>query len=197
MQSLRDLGRLEAAIGPKGLADYLDSIGQQQLDSKAKKKAGEGGQKVDLRAFNALEAVRSGMPFALRVAVRATTPAHLGLMILAMQKFLISGQVGGKAARGFGQFVCDASQLLEIDAATGTVVRKVPLFGLRSDGYTLSDEATVQQASVAAQDFLDQADAALYAAFAQGNPALVAMLGGQGKGRGKAAARPAAEALAA
>lgn len=168
-QGMTDQERLIRIVGEQHLNDYMTEINDKQSKSKARQAEGEVGTKTDLRALNGIETVMSGLSFALRVGIKATTAAHLGLMILAMQKFIVKGRVGGKEARGFGQFICLNSRLLEIDPATGLVVSETPLFEEKSVGYKLFDNEVVTPAVSAAVDYIDACDPGLYTAFAEGN----------------------------
>ena len=157
---------LEGVVGVQRLADYIQAEFDSRTASKVKKAAGGEGKKTDLRALNAVEAVRSGMGFALRVEVTARTPAHLGLMLLAMQSFLRDGQVGGKAARGMGRFVCNASRLYELDPANRQITVLTSLYLDKASGYELADHEVVSAANEAAQDYIDVVNPLMIEAFA-------------------------------
>lgn len=157
---------LEGVVGVEKLADYVEGETNARNASKAKKSAGEEGKKTDLRTLNAVEAVRSGMGFALRVEVTARTPAHLGLMLLAFQGFLRSAQVGGKGARGMGAFTCNASRLYELDPANREKVVLSSLFEGKTTGYEFVHNGVVDEAVIAAEDYIDGANPLLFEAFA-------------------------------
>lgn len=189
IQSMRDTQRLADAIGVDNVAAYLEKCASDQAASKDNKEAlkaqkeatkaaklkGETldpntasvteSKKVDLRNYTAIEVVRTGMPFALRAEVVAHTPAHLGLMLLAMQRFLIKGQVGGKAARGYGSFVGAKSCLIEIDPATGKHAPLYEIYGNKSVGYDFEDRELIGAAVGAAQKFINKCDPMIYEAF--------------------------------
>lgn len=168
---------LEGVVGLNALAEYARAESDARVDSKAKKSAGETGKKTDLRTFNAVEVVRPGLGFAIRVEITAYTPAHLGLMLMALQKFIRDGQVGGKAARGMGRFVVVASRLYELDPANRqTVVLSEP-FGDKQSGYAFADHDKVDVAVTQAQDYIDGVQTHLIEAFAAADyKAIKAML---------------------
>ena len=162
---------LDQLIGVEALANFFEAEGTARTKSKANKDAGESGKKTDLRTFNAAEVVNSGLSFGLRVAVVSRTPAHIGLMILAVQKMLRDGQIGGKRARGLGSFVCPAgaSRLYDVDPATGVVSGGALLFGEQASGYGVQESAFLDECITAAQDYIDECDPRLYEAFASVN----------------------------
>lgn len=157
---------LEGVVGLHTLAAYVQAEGSRRTDSKAKKAADEDSKKTDLRTFNAVETINAGMSFALRFEVVARTPAHLGLMLLAIQKVLRDGQIGGKAARGMGRFVCSASRLYEVDPTNRESTVLTNLFLGQDTGYGLHDHEIVNEAVMQASDYIDQVDPRLLNAFA-------------------------------
>lgn len=157
---------LEGVVGLEALAKYFQDEGDRRASSKAKKSNDEDSKKTDLRTFNAVEAVNAGMSFALRFEVTARSPAHLGLMLLAIQKVLQNGQVGGKGARGMGQFVCSASRLYELDPTNRESTVLTNLFQGKETGYGFSDHPIVSEAVLQASDYIDQIQPALINAFA-------------------------------
>lgn len=172
-RSLRDLDRLDKVVGLDHVGAYIERLDAVSVVSKTNKASGVKGTKSDIRTLNGMEVVNSGMPFALRVAVKATTPAHLGMMILAMQRFMVQGQVGGKAARGMGQFACSHSRLMEIDPATGCTINVTGLFEDRTVGYKVIDDSMIHKAVADATDYIDTCDSELFEAFADGNDAAI------------------------
>jgi CRISPR type IV-associated protein Csf2 len=161
--------QLEGVVKFEALCDYLSGEADDREASKAKKKAGEGGKKTSLRALNAFEAVRAGLSFALRVEVTARTPAHLGLMLMAVQHFMRAGQVGGKGARGMGRFAVSASRLYELDPANRQILVLSEVFHDKATGYAFQHSDVITEAAGAAQDYIDHANPALYEAFAAAN----------------------------
>ncbi len=159
-------GNLEGVVGLQALADYFQQEGDRRASSKAKKSSDEDSKKTDLRTFNAVEAVNPGMSFALRFEVTARTPAHLGLMLLAIQKVLQDGQIGGKAARGMGRFVCSASRLYELDPTNRESTVLTNLFQGQETGYGFHDHQVVNEAVMQAGDYIDQVRPELLNAFA-------------------------------
>lgn len=175
------------------LIEYIESKAAdtaQAAQSKAKqkeaKKAGvvvEKDKKKDLRTLGAMESVNAGLSFALRIQVDAMSPAHLGLMVLALQKILRSAQVGGKAARGFGQFVCEQSRIYQIDTTTNRPMSETGnhLFGDRNTGYAIvgfddTKPSAVVLAVDAANDYLENIDPELIEAFATTNAKVIKRL---------------------
>lgn len=156
---------LADVVGVETLSQYIETQGAMRADSKAKKAAKEEGKKTDLRALNGVEAVRAGVSFALRVEVTAFEPSHLGLMLLATQEFLREGQVGGKAARGFGRFNATNSVLFEIDPDTRTSKRLAAIYQGKETGYAFQENAAIDKAVEAAQDYLDSLSPAVLEAF--------------------------------
>lgn len=167
---------LEGVVGIERLSEYLQSTTESKATSKAKKDAGEEGKKTDIKTFNAMEVVHAGTNFALRVEVTARTPAHLGLMLFALQDFLQSGQVGGKGARGLGRFNCIGSRLYSLDPANRQTTVLSSLFGDKASGYALADNTEIDEASTAAQDYIDAADPRLFEAFASVDPKAIKVL---------------------
>jgi CRISPR type IV-associated protein Csf2 len=157
---------LENVVGRHALATYVQVEGDRRTDSKAKKAAADNSKKIDLRTFNAVETINAGMSFALRFEVVARTPAHLGLMLLSIQKVLRNGQIGGKAARGMGRFVCSASRLYEVDPTNRESTVLTNLFLGQETGYGLYEHEIVNEAVLQASDYIDQVDPRLLNAFA-------------------------------
>lgn len=185
---------LEGVVGVVELAKYMELESDNRNDSKQRKGAtfvapeadasldpkeakkalaaarkafDEANKKSDLRALNAMEVVNPGIGFALRVQVTARTPAHLGLMLLGMQAFLRDGQVGGKAARGFGRFVCkpSASRLYEVQPDSRKTEVVSSIFTGASTGYAFADHPEIYAAVRAGQDYIDAADPRLIEAY--------------------------------
>ena len=132
---------------------------------KASKETGEAiGKKTDLRAINAIEVARAGLKYALRVSLRAPSPAHLGMTVLAMQDVLRNGQIGAGAARSLGQFIGLQSRLYQVDPATGKMDALSEIFGDRVSGYAIHAHPELTAAVAAAQDYLADVDAAAHRA---------------------------------
>lgn len=175
---------LEDVVKLDDLAQYLSGkaedaarASESKAKQKAAKEAGEAFQrdaKKDLRTLGAIEAVNAGLSFAIRIQVDAATPQQLGLMVLALQKILRAGQVGGKGARGFGQFVCEQTRIFEIDPATNRPLSQTGdhLFSDRSSGYAVAgiDEESSSSSLVAcveaARDYIENIEPDLIEAFA-------------------------------
>ena len=167
---------LQDVVGFENLVTYAQAEGASRADSKAKKAAKEEGKKTDLRTLNGMETVKTGVAFALRVEVTSFDPSHLGLMLLSMQSFLRDGQVGGKAARGFGRFVASGSRLYEVDPATRTTTVIASLFDGKSSGYAFADNPVVDEAVMAAQDYVDSISPQLLEAFTKADAKTLKML---------------------
>lgn len=159
--------KLEAVVGVPRLIEYLMAEGDARVLSKEKKASKEvGAKKTDLRTLNAVEAVRTGLSFALRVEVTARSPAHLGVMLLGVQSLLQANQIGGKGSRGMGTFVCSGSRLYELDPSNRQTTIISTLFDDKASGYAFKDAPIVQLAVIAGQDYIDAAQAELFEAFA-------------------------------
>lgn len=147
---------LERAVGIEALASYVAGQGTMRADSKAKKAAGEEGKKTDMRTLNGVEIVKTGVNFALRVEVTSFSESHLGLMLLAIQAFMREGQVGGKAARGFGRFTVSGSRLYQVEPDSRTKSVVASLFEGKQSGYAFVVNDLVDAALIAAEDYLDE-----------------------------------------
>lgn len=165
--------RLDELLGVQAVTDALQTDSSNRAESKARRKAGEDGTKTDLRTLNAIEAVRAGVPFALRVRVDAPTPHHLGLMLLALQRLLRDGQLGGRGARSWGSFVCEASRLYQLSPGSARMEPLCQPFGDRTSDYALADHPVLQRAEDAAQAYLADCTPARYNAFAEGDVAAI------------------------
>lgn len=166
---------LESILGVAALADYVKSESDKTATSKGKKGSDDDeGKKTNIQTYNAFEAVRTGMRFALRIEVTAYKPAHLGLMLMAMQSLLRNGQFGGKGARGLGTFVCGASRLYELAPDTRkTTVVSAP-FGDKAGGYAFAVENDVVSQSITdAQDYINESNPLLFESFATANSAAI------------------------
>lgn len=183
----------------------LDDLAQYIIDkaadsakaseSKAKQKAAkaagetvERDTKKDLRTLGAIEAVNPGLSFAIRIQVDAATPQQLGLMVLALQKILRAGQVGGKGARGFGQFVCENSRIYAIDPHTNRPLSETGehLFSDRTSGYAVagidddSNNGFLVTSVQAAREYIENVEPELIEAFAATNAKVLRRIyGGQ------------------
>lgn len=131
------------------LQAWLDHV-QGGRDAKAaKKKAKKAGEEVDeaianvkssdLSSFNFVEAMLPGTPlqFWLRFKEQ-TTPAQVGLGLLAVRDWANENVVGGMSARGFGRF---EAQLSLYDGDT-LVVSNIFRPGDHSTAYRLHDDVT-------------------------------------------------------
>lgn len=182
--------QLEEVVKLEDLIAYAQTKGEEAAAakmSKAKsreaKESGEyveAGKKRDLRTLSAFEAVNTGMSFALRVRVDATTPAQLGLMVLALQKLLRDGQIGGKAARGCGQFLCRDSRLIKVDPKTNRPTDPMGerLFLSRGEGYDVAgladdEDSVLVKGVLAATDYLQDVSPMLLEAFASADAATI------------------------
>lgn len=158
---------LEKLVGIEPLCNYMASESESRTESKKKKKDDDGtGKKSDLRTFNAFEAVSTGLSFGIRVAVTAHTPAQLGLMLLALQAMMREGQIGGKEARGLGQFVCDASRLYTVDPQTQQITTHSNIFLGKVNGYAFVEDALLDEVVAAGEDYVHTINPDLIEAFA-------------------------------
>ncbi len=181
---------IEDVITEDALKAYFAELkdkDEKKAISKAKAKEDPANttrdKKTDTRTLNAMEVINPGLSFALRIQVDAFSQQQLGLMVLAFQKVLRDGQIGGKVARGFGRFTCKGSRLMQIDQNTNRVIESTmsPLFLDRSNGYAiagLDNEApsVLTSATMSAQDYLYQLDPSMIEAFASTDPAAIKAL---------------------
>ncbi|MBU4337809.1 MAG: hypothetical protein KJ548_14700, partial [Actinobacteria bacterium] len=181
---------IEEVIAADELQAYFSELkdkDEKKATNKAKAKEDPANatrdKKTDTRTLNAMEVINPGMSFALRVQVDAFSEQQLGLMILAFQKVLRDGQIGGKAARGFGRFTCKGSRLMQVDQNTNRVIESTlsPLFLDKSSGYAIDglDNGTptvLTSATMSAQDYLYQLDPSMIEAFASTDPAAIKVL---------------------
>lgn len=100
--------------------------------------ADDAGKGADVQNFVLTEAILPGTPlqFSLRLKA-ASTPAQIGLMLLAVRDWANRNQLGGGSARGFGRF---EAQLALLD---GDSVVAPSLFRLdgHATAYELGEEA--------------------------------------------------------
>ena len=172
LQNSGKMELIEKIVGLETLIDYNEAMSVQLEASKAnkeaqkqaRKEAAEKGErfvedkakKVDLRAFNFVEVVRPRMGFGLRYGVTAYTPAHLGLFLLALQRFMIEGTVGGRVAKGCGRFRATRTMMYEVDKSTGQKKALGDLFNLDKDGFEFAPREAVDNALAAAKDYLEK-----------------------------------------
>jgi CRISPR type IV-associated protein Csf2 len=162
---------LEKVISLSDLAQYFSKESDDRKASKQRRDEGETGTKTSLRSLNAFEAVLPGIAFSLRIELTSRSPSHLGMMLLAVQSFLRDGQVGGKAARGFGRFALapNASRLYEVDPEQRNKLVLSSIFGDKSSGYEFVKSPVIVEAVDAAQDYIDDCNPGLYEAFTSAN----------------------------
>lgn len=163
--------QLQSVITLSDLAAYFTKESEDRKATKQRRSEGEAGPKTSLRAINAYEAIRPGMAFALRIEVTARTPASLGLMLMAVQRLLREGQIGGKTARGLGRFTLapNASRLYELDPENRQTIVLSSIFENKASGYKFADNPIIAIAVTAAQDFIDECDPKLYEKFKDAN----------------------------
>lgn len=180
---------IEQVIAEDDLKTYFADL-KEKDESKAANKAKAKDdpatpreKKTDTRTLNAMEVINPGMSFAIRIQVDAFSQEQLGLMVLALQKVLRDGQIGGKAARGFGRFICKDSRLIQIDPASNRAIESTvgPLFLDKTTGYAIAGldsdtPSTLAMATMSAQDYLFQLDPVLLEAFASTDPASIKSL---------------------
>lgn len=149
-----------ALVGVEEINAYHEAEMGRSVAKKAKKDAGEAGKKESLRAIATVEAARAGLHFQLAFTLRARNDQQAGLFLLALKRLIDAGQIGGKAARGFGRFAVIASRVTVRDQ-DGNVVES-PLFGLRveGDGYTWNLNDDLAGAVAAAETWIESVDPA-------------------------------------
>lgn len=181
---------IERVIGLEQLINYSEAANADAASSKARKVAAAAGEEVEskktsIRTFNAFEAVKAGVSFGIRVGVTSFDPSQLGLMLLALQNFLRDGQVGGKGAKGYGRFALSGSALYEVDPTTRTLTAVSSIFEDKISGYGFKEAQVIDDAVIAAQDYVDAVEPALIEAFT--NTDAKAIKQSQKKGWGVAA----------
>lgn len=128
----------------------------------------ERPKKEELRTLAAMEVVDPGLHFAVRVRVDAHSPEQMGLIVLALQRLLRGGQIGGKAARGFGRFTCEHSALIQLDPQTGREVARAVLFGGAEVAYdVVLENFFLVRAQEACGQYLLRINPHLFEAFAK------------------------------
>lgn len=153
------------------LCAYAEEEGAVHAVEKSKKDASEGEREMYLRTLNAMEVVLPGIKFGIRVRVDSRNPSHLGLMVLALQRYLHSGCVGGRTARGMGTFVApDIARIYSIDPYTQGVSHVEELFQGRESNYALCRSEVLDEAIEQAERYLKVgAKPELFEAFAEGD----------------------------
>ena len=162
---------LPGLVTLEALCAHAAEEGAVRAGAKAKKDAGEAGKKTDLRTLNATEIVLPGIKFGIRVRVDSRNPSHLGLLVLALQRYLHSGCVGGRTARGMGTFVApDMARIYSIDPYTQSVSHVEELFQGRESNYALCRTEVLDEAIKHAHHYLNVgAKPELFEAFAEGD----------------------------
>jgi CRISPR type IV-associated protein Csf2 len=159
-----DSEHMVALMGEDTLIDYAKDMLETQAASKAKKLAGEAGKKEDLRTVAAAEVVTPGTGFVAMWDLTYRNQEQLGLFLLALREVFSEGQVGGRKAKGGGQFtveICKA--LVQEDGAA----RELDVFASRVDGakFEVVQDGFLGEAVVTAESWLEEVDAARYEAF--------------------------------
>lgn len=167
IKDLRDPARLETVVGIPAVTGYIGDIMLGREGKQARKKDdNDQSKKTELSTIAALQAVTPGLHFALRFDLIVRSEAHLGLFLLALQRFCDAGQVGGKAAKGFGRFSVVHSRLYEHDQG-GRVADGINLFERGQGGhYAFSDHPMMELAVNAGCAFVDDVDVAELEKFA-------------------------------
>lgn len=168
VKDVKDPARLEAAIGTEAVTDYIDEIMQGREEKHARKKdEDDQGKKTELTSVSAIHAVTPGLHFALRFDLVVRSEAHLGLFLLALQRFcdpVTGGQMGGKGAKGFGRFKVAASQLSYASEAGHEAFN---LLSINSMGECVfADNDVIQSAVLAGQAFIAEVQSATLEKFA-------------------------------
>jgi len=147
-----------AIVGVDEVNAYHEAEMGRNLAKKAKKEAGETGKKESLRSIAAVEAVRPGLAYQFAFTLRARNDRQVGLLLLALKRLVDSGQIGGKAARGFGRFAVIASRATIRQSDEAAI--ESPIFGLRTEGngydWNLNDDLT--GAVAAAESWIETVD---------------------------------------
>lgn len=161
--ALIDLNKPEhiaAVVGVDEINAYHEAEMGRTVAKKAKKDAGETGKKESLRAIATVEAARPGLHFQIALTLRSRNDQQTGLLLLALKSLVDSGQIGGKAARGFGRFGVIASRV-SVKDSEGNVTES-PIFGLRTEGngYDWNVSTDLESAIAAAESWIETVDPA-------------------------------------
>jgi CRISPR type IV-associated protein Csf2 len=163
--AMEDTERLQAIVGLDIVNKYHAAELQRSLDKRANQanEGAEKGKKTSLRAIAATEAINPGTGFQLAFDVTTRNDAQLGLLLLALHRVINDGQIGGKRARGFGQFRVVASRMRSQDSFGEGV-----LFSPANDegAYAFVGQEEISRALAAAESWLESVDVADLEAFA-------------------------------
>lgn len=168
---LRNPQLLEQAIGLAPVAEYIESIMKTRGDKKSRKASSDEdtGKKTELTTSACMEVVRPGICYALRFQLQSHAADQLGLLLLCLQRFANEGQIGGKAASGYGMFSVSSARLFEHDGfarhESGIEIwHRAP-----TSEYRFTDHPSVVKAVQAGQDYVDGIEPTLIEAFASGD----------------------------
>jgi len=167
IMDVKDPERLAAGVGVEAVSAYIGGI-QQGRDTKAARKgtAEDTGKKTELSTVAAVQVVSPGVSFALRFDLEAASPAHLGMLLMSLQRFASVGQIGGKAAKGYGRLASVHARLYGYtdgarDMDGVTIWQRDP-----AGAYVFSDHPVVRSAVNAGERFIDDVQATELEAFA-------------------------------
>lgn len=167
IKAVRNVDLLSKGVGIEAASAYIESIMAGRTEKAAKAaESSEPGKKTELAAIAALQVANPGLTFALRFDLEARTPAHLGMLLLALQRLLNIGQIGGKASRGYGRFLLSHSRLYKHEDGRRSI-DGIPIWSTNSNGsYDFSDHPQIEQAVNAGHAFVESVDAAELEVFA-------------------------------
>ena len=167
IMDVKDPARLEAAVGVEAVGNYIEGI-QKGRESKAARKGTEdvAGKKTELSTVAAIHVASPGTHFALRFDLEAASPAHLGLLLMSLQRFASEGQIGGKASKGYGRLASVHARLFGYTDGVRDM-DGITLWQRDAAGsYVFSDHPVLRSALNAGETFVDDVQAAELEAFA-------------------------------
>jgi len=168
---MRNIDMLEQLVGADNVAAYVASIQQGRVEKKARQSSeaeGAESKKTELTTVATIEAIKPGVPFALRFDLRSRGPAHIGLLLLCLQRLANDAQIGGKAAKGFGRFAVTSARLFAHDA-NGRSESGITLWDRTTGGmYAFTDHPLIREYVQAGQDYIDTVSAQAIEGFSAG-----------------------------
>lgn len=153
-------------VGQEAALDFLADQSARMAASKAKKAAGESGKKEDLRTVAAVEVVRPGVWFGWTFDVTYRNDQQLGLFLLALEKLVAEGQLGGGKAKGRGRFVVATARLSVLDEGDEPYTAEVFQPRMVEGAVLLNrNDSVIGRVTAATESWLETVDPSTYDAF--------------------------------
>lgn len=170
VKDVKDPARLTSAVGVDAVSEYIGGVMERREEKNARKKdEADQSKKTELATIAALQVATPGLSFALRFDLTVRSDAHLGLLLLALQRFCdpaYNGQIGGKGAKGFGRFSVSQARLFEFENG----VRSLEGLNLwtrdATGGYSFTDHPLLERVLSAGAEFIDTVESAELEKFA-------------------------------